>query len=333
MMDCDTLLTVGSNFPYTQFLPNLDQARAIQIDRDGQVIGMRYPYELNLVADAKATLQALIPLLERKDDRSWRDTVEKNVAGWWNTMQRQAMTDSDPRQPACGFLGAQSSSCRTTPSSPPTRARPPTGMPATSNSRGSARVAVGHAGHDGSRSALRDRRQVRPPGPTGHRLRRRRRHADERHGRAHHRREVLAGVVRPSAHRGRPAQQRSQPGHLGDAGDGGLPKFVESQSLPDFAYAGFARSLGLHAIEINEPGEIGGAWEQALAADRPTVLDVHTDPDVPPIPPHATFDQAKSLVKACSAATRTPGRSSSRASNRKCRSSCRDEGHEGPTAR
>ena len=52
MMDCDTLLTVGSNFPYTQFMPPLDGVRAVQIDIDGGFIGMRYPYELNLVADA-----------------------------------------------------------------------------------------------------------------------------------------------------------------------------------------------------------------------------------------------------------------------------------------
>ena len=70
MRDCDTLLTVGSNFPYTQFLPDLDQARAVQIDRSGKWIGMRYPYEINLVGDAKSTLQALIPLLERRPDRS-----------------------------------------------------------------------------------------------------------------------------------------------------------------------------------------------------------------------------------------------------------------------
>ena len=89
MMDCDTLLTVGSNFPYTQFLPKLDQARAIQIDRSGKWIGMRYPYELNLVGDAKATLQALIPLLERKTDRSWREAIEADVADWWQTVQRR----------------------------------------------------------------------------------------------------------------------------------------------------------------------------------------------------------------------------------------------------
>ncbi len=76
------------------------------------------------------------------------------------------------------------------------------------------------------------------------------------------------------------------------------PKFAASQSLPDVDYAAFARSLGLHGENLNTPANLGGAWERALSADRPTVLDVHCDPDVPPIPPHATFEEAKSLAKA-----------------------------------
>ncbi|MBV9823318.1 MAG: thiamine pyrophosphate-requiring protein, partial [Actinobacteria bacterium] len=99
MMGCDTLLTVGSNFPYTQFLPEFGQARAIQIDRSGKWIGMRYPYELNLVGDAKATLRALIPLLRRKEDRSWRERIESDVADWWNVVERRAMTGADPINP------------------------------------------------------------------------------------------------------------------------------------------------------------------------------------------------------------------------------------------
>ena len=100
MMGCDTLLTVGSNFPYTQFLPELDQARAIQIDRSGKWIGMRYPYELNLVGDAKTTLQALIPLLQPQDrPRLARgDRVRTSPTGG-TTVERQAMTDADPVNP------------------------------------------------------------------------------------------------------------------------------------------------------------------------------------------------------------------------------------------
>ena len=95
MADCDTILTVGSSFPYAQFMPDLGQARGVQIDIDGKQIGMRYPYEVNMVADAKSALTALLPLLEHKEDRKWRETIESNVAGWWKTTEEQAMIDSD----------------------------------------------------------------------------------------------------------------------------------------------------------------------------------------------------------------------------------------------
>ena len=99
MRDCDTLLIVGSNFPYSQFLPKYGQARAVQIDIDGALIGMRYPTELNIVADAATALDKLIPLLTRTEDRSWRETVEKNVSRWWETMQRQANLSAKPANP------------------------------------------------------------------------------------------------------------------------------------------------------------------------------------------------------------------------------------------
>ena len=101
-------------------------------------------------------------------------------------------------------------------------------------------------------------------------------------------------MVRPSAHRGRPAQQRSEPGHLGDAGHGGRPE-VRRVAVPARLLLRGVRVDGRSAtpIEVTEPDQIADAWRQALAADRPTVLDVHTDPNVPPIPPHATFDQMK----------------------------------------
>ncbi len=99
MRDCDTLLTVGSSFPYSQFLPDFGQCRSVQIDVDGRFIGMRYPYEINLVADAKSALRALIPLLRRKEDRSWREAIEKNVARWWETMDKEAMVGTEQINP------------------------------------------------------------------------------------------------------------------------------------------------------------------------------------------------------------------------------------------
>ena len=169
MMDCDTLLTVGSNFPYTQFLPELDQARAIQIDRSGKWIGMRYPYELNLVGDAKATLRALIPLLQRKTDRSWREEIEADVADWWKTVERRAMTDADPVNPMRIFHELSQRLPDERDRGRRLRQRRQLVRPAPEVPRRDPRFAVGHAGHDGPGRAVRDRREVGPPGPAGDR--------------------------------------------------------------------------------------------------------------------------------------------------------------------
>lgn len=79
---------------------------------------------------------------------------------------------------------------------------------------------------------------------------------------------------------------------------GGAPKFEESQSLPEVSYADLARTMGLRAIAVDDPNAVGPAWDEALSADEPVVLDVRTDPEVPPIPPHATFDEMKSMSEA-----------------------------------
>lgn len=298
MMGCDTLLTVGSNFPYTQFLPELDQARAVQIDRSGKWIGMRYPYEVNLVGDAKATLRALIPLLERKTDRSWRDKVEKWVDSWWTTVQRTAMTDADPlnpmrifwelsqRMPADAIIAADSGS------SANWYARH---LKFTAGVRGSLSGTLATMGPGvpyviGAKWAHPDRPAIAFVGDG----------AMQMNGMAE-----LITIARYW-------QQWTDPRmiiavlHNNDLNQvtwemramENSPKFEASQSLPDVDYAGFARSLGLHGENLDDPDALGRAWERALAADRPTVLDVRCDPDVPPIPPHATFEQATSLVKA-----------------------------------
>jgi pyruvate dehydrogenase (quinone) len=99
MRDCDTLLVVGSSFPYTQFLPEFDQARAVQIDVDPFMVGLRYPFEVNLVGDAGETLRRLLPLLEPKADGTWRKTIEDNAARWWDVMERRAEVSADPVNP------------------------------------------------------------------------------------------------------------------------------------------------------------------------------------------------------------------------------------------
>ena len=298
MMDCDTLLIVGSNFPYSQFLPEFGQARAIQIDIDGRFIGMRYPTELNIVADAASALRALLPNLQQKSDRSWRDTIEANVARWWETMEMEAMVEADPVNPMRLFHELS------------TRL-PDNAMVAADSGSSANWYARQLRFTDGVRGSLSGTLATMGPG-------------------------VPYGIGAKFAHPDRPAivfagdgamqmngmaelitikhywEQWSDPRlivavlHNDDLNQvtwemramGGAPQFVPSQRLPDVDYAAFAASLGFAAQTITDPDQLGPAWEAALAADRPTVLDVHTDPSVPPIPPHATFAEAKATAEA-----------------------------------
>src|SRR4029078_1242510 len=103
MEDCDTLLMVGSGFPYTEFLPEEGKARGVQIDIDARMLSLRYPMEVNLVGDSAATLRAWLPLLEQKTDRSFRDRVESDVRKWWETLEKRAHQDADPINPQLVF--------------------------------------------------------------------------------------------------------------------------------------------------------------------------------------------------------------------------------------
>lgn len=298
MQDCDTLLTVGSNFPYTQFLPDLDQARAVQIDRSGKWIGMRYPYEINLVGDAKSTLQALIPLLERKTDRSWRDRIEKWVASWWTTVQRRAMTDADPVNPMRIFWELSE--------------RMPDNAIVAADSGSSANWYARHLKFRGDvRGSLSGTLATMGPG-VPYVIGAKWAHPDRPTiafvGDGAMQMNGLAELITVSKY----WRQWTDPRlivailHNNDLNQvtwemramENSPKFEASQNLPDVDYAAFARGLGLHGDNIDDPGVLGDAWDRALAADRPTVLDVRCDPNVPPIPPHANVDQAKSLVEA-----------------------------------
>jgi pyruvate dehydrogenase (quinone) len=103
MMRCDTLLMVGTGFPYSEFLPDENQARGVQIDIDPRMLGLRFPTEVNLVGDSAETLRALIPYLNRKTDRSWRSKIESEVAEWWQTMESRAMKEAKPLNPQWVF--------------------------------------------------------------------------------------------------------------------------------------------------------------------------------------------------------------------------------------
>src|SRR5205807_9191679 len=99
MTACDTLFMIASRFPYVEFLPEEGQARGVQIDLDPRMVSMRYPMEVNLIGDSAATLRQLLPLLDRKPDRSWRETIEPNLASWWKVLENRAMRGADPIHP------------------------------------------------------------------------------------------------------------------------------------------------------------------------------------------------------------------------------------------
>jgi len=298
MKNCDTLLTVGSSFPYTQFLPEFDQARAVQIDIDGKFIGMRYPNELNLVGDAAATLRALIPLLHPKDDQSWREGIEANVTRWWEVMESEAMVEADPVNPMRLFHELST--------------RLPDNAIVSADSGSSANWYARQLKFRGDiRGSLSGNLATMGPGVPygiGAKFAAPDRPAIVFAGDGAMQMNGLAELITVKHY----WEQWSDPRliiailHNDDLNQvtwemramEGAPKFAESQTLPDVDYAAFARSLGLGGINVDKPDEVGPAWDAALAADRPTVLDVRTDPSIPPIPPHATFEQAKDAAKA-----------------------------------
>ncbi|WP_261568140.1 thiamine pyrophosphate-requiring protein [Frankia gtarii] len=298
MRDCDTLLTVGSSFPYSQFLPDLDQARGVQIDVDARYIGMRYPYEINLVGDAAATLRALLPLLNRKEDRSWRETIEANVARWWETVEREAHVEGKPINPMRLFWEAS--------------ARLPDNAILAADSGSAANWYARDLRLRGDmRGSLSGTLATMGPGvPYG--IGAKFAHPDRPvvvfEGDGAMQMNGLAELITIARYWHEWADPRFVIAvlHNNDLNQvtwemramQGAPKFTESQTLPEVSYAEFARAIGIGGEAVDDPDQLGPAWDRALAADHPTILDVRTDPDFPPIPPHATFEQAKDTAEA-----------------------------------
>jgi pyruvate dehydrogenase (quinone) len=297
MRDCDTLLIVGSNFPYSQFLPEYGKARGVQIDIDGGLIGMRYPTEVNLVGEAKATLNELIRHLEPKDDRTWRDAIERNVKTWWDVLEGQSMLNADPvnpmrivwelseRIPEDAIISADSGSVANWYARHlKMRGRMRGSLSGTLATMG---PAVPYA--IGAKFAYPERPAVALVGDGAMQM------------------NGLAELITI----GHYWQQWDDPRcvicvlHNNDLNQvtwelramGGAPKFEESQVIPDVSYAGFARSLGFDGVEVDKPEDLASAWDSALNADRPVVLDVRCDPNIPPIPPHASFDQIRAVTE------------------------------------
>jgi len=298
MMGCDTLVMIGSSFPYVQFLPPFDQARGVQIDLDGKMIGIRYPMEINLVGDAKETLREMLPLVDVKEDRSWREEIEGSVQSWRHLMEIRATDDSVPLNPQRIFwqLSPQlPDDCIITCDSGSAanwyardlviRKRMRCSLSGTLATMG---CGVPYA--IGAKFAHPNRTVIACVGDG----------AMQMNGMTelltvakYWKRWATPGFIVLVLHNNDLSQVTWEQRAL--EGD---PKYEASQDIPDFNYAEFAKSLGLKGLRVERPEEVASAWEEAFASDRPVVVDALCDANVPPLPPHITWEQTKSMMSA-----------------------------------
>jgi pyruvate dehydrogenase (quinone) len=298
MQDCDTLLMVGSSFPYSEFLPEEGQARGVQIDIDGRMLGIRYPMDVNLVGDSAETLRALMPRLTRKEDRSWREKLEGEVAKWWELMERRASEPGNPINPQLVFAELSK--------------RLPDGAIISSDSGSAAnwyaRDVKLRRGMMGTLSGTLATMGPGVPYAIAAKFAHPDRPAIALVGDGAMQMNGINELITIAKYRGQWSDQRLIVMVLNNRDLNqvtweqrameGNPKFEGSQDLPDFPYASYAELLGLKGIRVDSPEQVGPAWDEALAADRPVVYEAVTDPEVPPLPPHITIEQAKALTSA-----------------------------------
>jgi pyruvate dehydrogenase (quinone) len=295
MAGCDTLLMVGTSFPYSEWLPEPGQARGVQIDLDARMLGIRYPMEVNLCGDARDTLRALLPLLERKQDRSWREDIEGNVARWWEIVESRSMLDGDPLNPQRVFWELNEhlpdNAIVTADSGSGTnwwarQLRLRKGMKAAlSGTLATMGPALPYA--VAAKFAFPDRPVIAVEGDGSMQMNGINSLIDA--ARYHHRWNDPRLVVLV-LHNNDLNQVTWEQRVL--AGD---PKLEASQDLPDFPFADYARMIGLDGVRVDSPEQVGPAWERAMASDRPFVYEAITDANTPPLPPHIRYEQAKEM--------------------------------------
>ena len=294
MQGCDTLLMVGSSFPYAEFLP----ARGVQIDIDPKVLSLRYPMEVNLVGDAAATLRALASLLKPKPDRRWRQSLEDKIKEWWKEEEDRAHFDADPLNPELVVWEASD--------------RLPDGAVITADSGTSAswfaRALRLRRGMMASLSGTLATMGCAVPYAVAAKFCFPNRVAVALVGDGAMQMLGMNGLVTIAKYWREWDDPRLVILVLNNRdlnmvtwelrGLGGTPKIDETQDLPDLCYADFAKMLGLGGMRIDRPEKVGIAWEAALAADRPFVIDAVVDPSVLALPPHVTFDQTMNYLAA-----------------------------------
>lgn len=298
MNECDTFVCIGSSIPYSQFLPEFGQARGIDIDIDAHNIGLRYPFELNLVGDAKLTLRKLLPYLERTDDRSWREQLESEIDEWWTLLEERAMVEADPINPQRVFWELSDR-------------LPDRSIITADSGSGTNWFARDLKLRQGMRASLSGTLATMGPAmpyAVGAKF-------------AHPDRPVIATVGDGAMQMNgmnvlitiaKYWREWSDPRLVALVLDnqdlnqvtwemramGGFPKLEATQDLPRVDFVPFARSLGLGGIRVEKPEDIGPAWDEALHADRPTVVQAVVDPNIPPIPPSVEPDQVSSMASA-----------------------------------
>src|SRR5882757_4709693 len=296
MSECDTLLMVGSGFPYSEFLPKEGRARGVQIDIAPDMLSLRYPMEVNLVGDAGETLRALLPMLDANEDPAWRNEIAKSVSKWWKTLEERALQPANPvnpqrvawelspRLPDRVILTCDSGSCANWYARDLKIRR---GMMASlSGGLASMGAAVPYA--IAAKFAHPDRPVIALVGDGAMQMS----NMAElitvaKYWRQWKSPRWVCGVFNNEDLNQVTWEQRVMEGD---------PKFNASQRIPNVPYHKFAELIGLEGIYVDSPDRVASAWDEALAADRPVVVEFKTDPEVPPLPPHIALKQAKAFV-------------------------------------
>ena len=292
MQDCDTLLMVGSSFPYSEFLPKPGTARGVQIDIKGDKLSLRYPMELNLVGDSAETLKALLPLLEQKSDTAWRDAIKSNLDDWWKVLEARAMDAAEPINPQRVFWELSPrlpENCIVTADSGSVANWYGRDLKFRRGMKGSLSGSLASLGAAtpyaiGAKMAFPERVVIGTIGDGAMQMN----GLNEmitisKYWRQWSNPKLIMMVLNNRDLNQVTWEERVQ---LGSG------KTESTQSIPDFPYAKYAELMGLRGIFCNDPDKVGSAWDEALAADRPVILEFYTDPNVPPLPPHITLEDA-----------------------------------------
>ncbi|AHL34275.1 thiamine pyrophosphate-binding protein [Pseudomonas brassicacearum] len=296
MAGCDTLLMIGSGFPYAEFLPPEGQARGVQIDIQPDMLSLRYPMEVNLQGDSVDTLRALLPLIEEKTDRAWRKKIEHWRADWDKTLEKRALMSAkpinpqrvtfelSPRLPDRAIITCDSGSCANW-YARDIKIR--SGMMCSlSGGLASMGAAVPYA--IAAKFCHPERPVIALVGDGAMQMN----NMAELITVAKYWQTWANGTWICAVFNNQDLNQVTWEQRVME----GDPKFEASQNIPDVPYHRFAESIGLKGILVEHEDNVAAAWEEALAADRPVLIEFRTDPDVPPLPPHIKLEQAKKFA-------------------------------------